>query len=396
MRKKFILLLLSGILTGAPLGAVDITDVSRAVWRSGQIRNGQFDEMRNDLFSRQKEKYNGLDLWLNTQKDNNVYALAVYLYNMYLLREIYGPSAEKTISLNALGALDAVSRLKTAFPFEQTEKLYRKHQAQIQAQLSFFFQVAYRAYPHDTAQEENWVALLSRAGVANPKRIKPFYTLPDNLRLQGEYVRADISFLIPALRSAQAESTHKVILFDKSQATLEDFDSMLARSGHTQTEHTYRWVKDECEYSSYVLGKHLLQAAQSAPEKWQKTRIYKMTARPPKGTFYLRPAQGERFTLAGGETASKWQYHTAVLLVLQTGEGRYVPLVLDNFLGEAEAPFTLAQWLAYFNGETQFEAVPFETNTEVEAAIQTPQEVINPARKIRVNGVVYQPAKIEQ
>ena len=395
MRKYGFLVLLLAF-TAANAGAVDIAALTRAVQNQGR-QNAQFEVMRDDLAQAQKEKYTAADLLFNTQKENNRTALAVYLYNMYVLQDAYGPHEESALSLNDLGALDAVCRLKTAFPYPDAEKLYRKNHAEIQGLIAGFFRRDARVYPQDTAQEERWITLLTRAFSPAAKRIKPFYTLPEILRLQGEAAQADVAFLTPALRAAQAQGEHLVILFEKTQASLEDLDSRLARGGgRTATQYTYRRVKDECEYSTYLLGKQLLQTAAHAPQKWGRTRLYKITARPDQTDFYLRPASGERFTLADGTAAAKWQYHTALLAVLNTQQGEFVPVVFDAFLGRAEQPLTLEKWLAHFDKGTQFEAVPFETDRQVDAAIRTPERILPDGKRIEVDRRIYSPAPIEE
>ena len=321
--------------------------------------------------------------------------LAAYLFNRYMVAAVHTDAGqEENLSLSYVGVLDPL--MKKSFPADKAHKIYLKNQERVQETLSLMFRLARRSYPRNTRQEVKWAEALQHAAQQTRSRSPIAYAMPDKLFVQGDYVWADISFLVPALRMATVESENKVVLFEKKQATLEDFDNRLVSGGRNKPDYTYRWVKDECEYSSYVLGKHLLQTAAGEPERWQKTRLYKMTARPPKEAYYLRPAQGERFLLPDGTQAAKWQYHTALLLVLHTQKGDYIPIVLDAFLGDTETPFTLAQWLDFFDKTTQFEVTAFEQNDKIDEALQLPKEISPDGQIIRVNGHDYKPAPIEE
>jgi len=378
MRKLFILLFT--LLLSAPLVAQNTDAIWRAVARA-QAQKATFADMRETLPP--------------TAKQDNISAYATYLHNMYIWHEIYENQDEKTLSLNYLGVAESIShrpdlRTKNALEF------YRKNQAKIQEQIAALFLTDRKNYPKNTAQEEKWITLL-QAQDFHSTRYKLLYTYPEVLFFPQKYAQADVSFLIPAIRTAGAMAVQKVILFERTQATLEDLDSRLASGGgRNKPEYTYRWVKDECEYSSYLLGAQLLQTAQNHPQQWNQTRVYKITARPAQGEFYLRPAQGERFTLADGTPAAKWQYHTAILVMLNTQQGEFIPIVLDNFLGSAQEPVALAQWVTFFDKTTQFEVVPFARNEKVEQAIQTPDEVTQNGQLVRVNKHTYKPAPIEE
>ena len=378
MRKTLILLFT--LLLSAPLVAQNTDDIWRAVARA-QTQKATFADMRPTLPP--------------DTKPNNVAAYATYLHNMYIWHEIYGNPDEKTLSLNYLGVAESIShwsdlRTKNALEF------YRKHQADIQTRIGALFLMEHKNYPKNTALEEKWITLLQGQDF-HSNRYKLLYTYPEVSLLPQTYAQADVAFLIPAIRTADTIAQQKVILFERTQATLESLDTRLASGGgRNKPEYTYRWVKDECEYSSYLLGVQLLQTAQNNPQKWNQTRVYKITARPAKNEFYLRPAQGERFTLSGGSPAAKWQYHTAILVVLNTQEGAFVPVVLDNFLGSAEDPIALAQWVSAFDKTTQFEVVPFARNEKVEEAIQTPDEIIPSGQLVRANKHTYKPAPIEE
>lgn len=378
MRKTCILLLT--LLLSSPLVAQNTDAIWRAVARA-QAQKATFADLRPTLPP--------------GTKPDNIAAYATYLHNMYIWHEIYGNTDEKTLSLNYLGVAESIShwpdlRTKNALKF------YRKNRADIQTRIGALFFVDRKNYPKNTALEEKWITLL-QAQDFHSNRYKLLYDYPEVSLFPQTYTQADIHFLIPAIRTADTLARHKVILFERTQATLEDLDSRLANGGgRNRPEYTYRWVKDECEYSSYLLGAQLLQTAQNHPQQWNQTRVYKITARPARNEFYLRPAQGERFTLANGTPAAKWQYHTAILMMLNTQKGAFIPVVLDNFLGSAEDPVALAQWVSAFDKTTQFEVVPFARNEKVEQAIQTPDEIIPSGQIVRVNNRDYKPAPIEE
>lgn len=377
--KKWIFLF--GILcaTAVLSGAQNLSEAVRAAAFPAVVQNSQFDKMKPSVLS-----------------EDEVSVLSAYLFNMYMVAE-HNTLVPEALSLNETGVLDPLMHLKKSFPAERAHKIYLKNQARVQEALSFMFRLAGRPYPNDAQAEEAWALALQQASAATRSRQRISYAMPEELHLQGEYDWADVSFLVPALRMAAVESENKAVLFEKTQATLEDLDTRLAAGGgRNKPNYTYRWVKDECEYSSYVLAEHLLQTAASEPEKWGKTRVYKITARPSKETFYLRPVQGERFVLADGTQAAKWQYHTAVLLVLHTQAGDYIPVVLDSFLGKTEEPFTLAQWSDFFDKTTRFEVVAFEKNKKIDEALKTPQSVNQDGKIIRINGRDYKPAPIEE
>ena len=378
MRKTFILFFT--LLLSAPLVAQNTDAIWRAVARA-QAQKATFADMRPTLPP--------------NVKPDNIAAYATYLHNMYIWHEIYGNQDEKTLSLNYLGVAESISHLPD-LRTKNALKFYRKHQAKIQEQIAALFLTDRKNYPKNTALEEKWITLL-QAQDFHSNRYKLLYDYPEVSLFPQTYAQADVSFLILAIRMADTLAGQKVILFERTQATLEDLDSRLASGGgRNKPEYTYRWVKDECEYSSYLVGVQLLQMAQSNPRQWEKTRVYKITARPAQGEFYLRPAQSERFTLTNGAPAAKWQYHTAILVMLNTQKGEIIPVVLDNFLGSAEKPVALAQWITSFDKTTQFEVVPFARNEKVEQAIQTPDEVTQNGQIVRVNNRDYKPAPIEE
>ena len=224
-------------------------------------------------------------------------------------------------------------------------------------------------------EHQAWTALLENQPPHNGQAVYTFsaqYLLQDPLPASLNELPSSLEMLfITLLAQAARQARQYVVIYNTP-------DLM------------YRWVKEECYYGSYLLGKLVNQSALDQTLPWN-TRLYLLTAYPKNGA-YLTPAQGERFELADGSVGLRWQYHTA-LLVIAPQENRYIPAVLDPFL-TGETPSTLRDFVAHFHPDTVFKAVPFRRNQTVEDALKIPQR--QEGKIIWVDNIAYQPAPVEK
>lgn len=329
------------------------------------------------------------NLWTNYTPSHER-ALAFYLFNMYVSARAYNTKSVSQVTLNFLGTLDAFSMLDDPFPLKESESFYRKHKTQIQTWLTDFFkQSNLGTYRPNEPLELSFVRALAKAPVY---RKKPGYVTGASNLLKGTISPADRSLLEEAWYQAKNNMVLKAVTFDTPVAMMDAYDTKLARPSGQQA-HFYRWVKDECNYSSYMTGQAITKAYTKNRKGWGGLRIYMLTAHPKSG-LYVKPAAGSRFVLANGKPALNWQYHTAILVIMNTAPHRYTPIVLDSFLG-GDTLLTLDQWLAKFSPNTVFYADPFFRDKTVEDAIQEPQTV-DTKDNIYIHGKRYAPAPVEK
>ncbi|MBQ8033166.1 MAG: hypothetical protein IJ266_04355, partial [Elusimicrobiaceae bacterium] len=251
------------------------------------------------------------DQWFSSKiKQQHQRALAVYLFNMYVVARNYSLHNLRTLDFNMLGVLDGFMRCHKPFDFKNASRFYGQNQQEVNALLRQFLQARSLPWPEPSNPEYvQWVQLLEsvpqRYGVAA-------YTWPQvNLWGVGALLGAQTkweNFLKQALQIGK----NQVVLYDEPAATLEDFDSPLVPK-QARRKRTYRWVADECNYMSYLVARQLTQAAQQRALGYA-IRIYTVTAYPAQGEF-LTPSTGDRFKLANGKNGLLWRYHTAVLVI---------------------------------------------------------------------------------
>ena len=322
-----------------------------------------------------------------SQQDQQLYAVAAYLFNMYINNRVYPPMT-KGFSLDYLGTLD---------PFFQLPKPQMASSAQALFMDDHNSSKIYQYLNEIMINEGFGARLFKPESILNDvKRLtdtyynkdgKPVYSKPVFPLPAFDITTQDLNQLLPAWQEARKEGQNKVIPYETKQINTSAIDSPHASHNLYDIVYTYRWVKDECEYSSYLGGKHLLRAVEQQPYYWENARIYKITARDKKGL--LRPASGEdRFRLANGQKSLAWEYHTAILVVLADKE-RYKYIVLDAFLGGVANPISLEKWANFFADTTYFEVFPFHTDTKVDNALRMPQAV--KGNIVLINGKEYKP-----
>ena len=321
-------------------------------------------------------------------RQKQIYAVAVYLYNMRRSLEVYQQKDCANLTLNFLGALDGFYRLNEFLPSDSGLAFYLAHQEEIQQQVQRFFQESHTSYTRNEKLEHSLMLLLNyiprhnnQLGYFNPKYNK----------IAGTLSSQDIARITPLWKAAKKEADKKVVLFEWKNVPMQAMDSPLLYA-NSYIQRVYRWVNEECNYSSYILGKTLATHITNHPDQWVHARIYLLTARPKEGK-YLLPAQGERFTLSNGKMADAWQYHTAVLLVFQSTSGTFVPVIMDSFLGR-EQYLTLQEWLDKFHAKTVFFVEPFQVKKEIEQNIIIPSKV--QGKNIFYQNHRYSPASIEK
>ena len=321
-------------------------------------------------------------------QQKQIYAVAVYLYNMRRSLEVYQQKTPADLTLNFLGALDGFFRFDTPFSFAKGISFYQKHQQEIQQQVQRFFQESHTPYVPNAKLDISLMQVLRSAPVFNKK---PGYYNPQYNKIMGTLSSQDEARITPLWQAAKREAAEKVVLFKQDTIPLQALDSPLLHSG-SYVQYTYRWAKDECNYSSYILGKTLATHIKNHPDQWTNARIYLLTARPKEGRTLL-PPKGGRFTLANGERALNWQYHTVILLIFQSAPGVFTPVIMDPFLG-GNRYLTLREWLDKFKAGTVFFAEPFQVKETLEKNVVIPSKV--QGRDIFYNSHRYSPAPIEK
>ena len=325
-------------------------------------------------------------LFSSAEETQETRALAIYLYNMFVSARTYG-NKPMAISLNYLGVLDGLALVQKPLHTQSARAFYAKHKKEIDTQMTYFLNKTHKNWTAPTSKEyEAWLTLLEKQPL---KRKQVVYTLPEHNLLQAQLPTDVETRFRVLLNQANAQADKQVIIYDVPDVRLEDLDSKFGNN-HSHRKRTYRWIKDECYYSSYLLGKQVNQAVIRQLLPWD-THVYLLTAYPKNGTFLL-PAQGNRFTLSTGKPSAHWQYHT-VLLAIVPHKGTFMPVVLDPFLG-GNTPLTWDDFLAKFHANTVFSAVPFRRNNAVEQAIKTPQK--RQGTTVWVDRNAYEPAPIEQ
>ena len=321
----------------------------------------------------------------SSPEEQHVRALAFYLVNMYASTRLY-QAQNPTLTLNYLGVLDGFERSYKPFDFSQAVRFYEHHQAQIDMLVKQYLQARHYPWPAPSAQEKtNWVALLQ---TQPRKHQQAVYTFAKPFLLNASVPPQAALRLTPLFEQAQVKARKHVIIYDEPDVRLEDLDSHIGNHPYRR-KRTYRWVNDECNYSSYFTAQALTRAITADRGAWGFSHVYMLTAYPQTGEF-LTPAQGTRFKLANGQDGLRWRYHTAVLVIVEENH-RYFPVVLDSFLGGAE-PVSWGQWLAHFSAQTEFRAVPFMPNETIQNALKIPQRQDGSA--VWVDGKKYLPAPV--
>lgn len=324
------------------------------------------------------------NIFSSNAEQNHQRALAIYLFNMYVSTQVYKQSPN-ILTLNYLGVLDGIVQGPDQFDTRHATEFYQKNQAQIDGLLKQFRQKAPRHWSEPTHKQIlAWLTLLEK----QPRKSgKPVYVFPTQNALMGSVTPTLNTRLETAANIAQKQAQKQVILYDVADVQLADYDSKIGNH-QVRRKRTYRWVKDECYYTAYIIGRQLIAQITKRHLPWD-TRLYTLTATAKKGEF-LNPAKGERFELANGQKGLHWRYHTALLAVVHQNNS-YVPIVLDPFLG-GTTPLPLGKWISYFRDNTVFSAVPFSRDSDIENAIKTPQKIEGKA--LWADGKRYEPASV--
>lgn len=342
--------------------------------------------VRRFMYMRYYRPSQQFDTQLSDSENGQVRALAFYLVNMYVSTHLYTTPSPSALTLDYVGVLDGFEQAGNGFDFSRAVSFYKKHREEVDKLVNRHLKDRNYPWGEPTAQERaGWVALLQSI----PMRQKhALFIFPLRTQLNRPLTPEGKQQLETVLKQTQPDLRKQVIVYDEPDLRLEDFDSHIGN--HTyRRKRTYRWVKDECYYTSYLIAKKLTQAIVNSPSAWEHTHLYILTAHPARGEF-LTPARGERFKLADGTYGLHWRYHTAVLVVFQHN-GSYFPVILDRFLAGGK-PFPLGDWLAHFSPQTQFHVKPFVRSKTVEDALKTPGRV--EGNTVWADGNKYIPAEV--
>ena len=325
-------------------------------------------------------------LFSSPTRQTHIRALAIYLYNMHIVTASLHQSPH-VLTLNHLGVLDGLVRGPEIFDTANAVEFYQDNKKEVDTQLTYFLKNSpFQTQKPTQGQVYIWLKMLSR----QPRHAKrPVYLFPTENLLQGTLTAWHKTQLQKLLKAGLSHAQKQVVTYDVADVQLEDLDSKIG-THQPRRKRTYRWASEECYYSTYLIARILVDYLLQHKTLWD-TRVYTLSAWPKTGAF-LTPAQGKRFTLANGKTGLHWRYHTA-LLVLVPQQGTYVPVVLDTFLG-GQNPLTLQEWLAHFERNTTFGAVPFMRDEKVDQSLKVPQR--QQGNKVWVDGAAYDPAPVEQ
>ena len=318
---------------------------------------------------------------ISTIANPRLYAIAAYLFNMYITHRVYLPA--DSLPLEYVGVLDPLYE-QTALTGKEIIQAYQKHSEEI---YQYFDQILHQngmdIFLIDPTRMKKDVHILVTAYRFPDKQ--PSYTkmaYKDNSLPLTEH---DRNLLLPVWQKAQAEGRTKAVLF--KVADLSALDNKYANNQYLQE--TYRWANEECEYASYLLGRQMTQAIAGNPELWKRTHIYKIKARDKESFYVLTKSGTDRFQLANGTLAPAWEYHTAILVALPEGNAGYKWIVLDSFLGGTENLLSLAQWQDKFADTTAFEVLPFTINADMDKCFKTVQQ--QRGNNVVIDGREYKP-----
>lgn len=370
-----------GVAVAAPLEQSAVERQIQTVRQQDQLAG-----VRRFMYMRYYQPSQRFDTQLSNSESGQIRAMAFYLVNMYVSAHLYATANPSALTLDYMGVLDGFEQVGNDFDFSRAVRFYKNHQEAVDNLVNRHLKERNYQWGEPTAQERaGWVALLQNIPVRQKHAL---FTFPVQTRLNRPLTSEGEKQLETVLEQTQPNLRKQVVVYDEPDLRLEDFDSHIGN--HTyRRKRTYRWVKDECYYSSYLLAKQLTQAIVTAPSTWEHTHLYILTANPARGEF-LTPAQGERFKLADGTYGLHWRYHTAVLVVFQQN-GAYYPVVLDRFLAGGK-PALLGDWLTHFSPQTQFQVKPFVRSKTVEDALKTPSRVEGNA--VWADGNKYVPANV--
>lgn len=305
---------------------------------------------------------------------SEVRAVAFYLYQMYVSQAAYGGAVPDKLNINYLGALDNFEMLNTPFDARSAAQIYKKHKKEVKTHLARFFSVhkKFPAYPAKSAQtdhqEQAFLHALEASADANG-RAGYFWASP---RWKNTLSAQDKKWLSQILHTGKAEASRNIVLYKTPKADLSALDKTSGRYSGGGMEYLYRPADQECDACSYVVGRALREQMRKQKNvNWGHLRLYRLTARPIKGSF-LQPARGNRFSRPEGGFYPAWHYHAAILVIMNR-DGRYTPAVLDTFL--SAEPMAFSAWLARFKAaDTRLTATPFKRLEEVEDSITRPDK----------------------
>ncbi len=319
---------------------------------------------------------------------NKQRTVAFYLYQMYISSAAYGGEIPSRLTVNYLGALDALERLDERFDLRGVETFYQHNKPEIKTWLKRFFEQAHLlSYevkdPRNDAVELRFLRALVNSA-ESPERAG--YAL-EPARWKSAVTKQDLAWLGQVQRQTTQESRQKVLLYEVDGIDLAIMHQASAYALQRGTQYLYRPAAKECAACSYLSCARICrQLGTVAPVGRRHVRLYQLQVHPRYGEF-LQPAQAAAFHAPDGTEYPAWYYHEAVLVVIGRN-GQYTPVVLDPFLSAEPVP--LEKWLSWFRmDDTLLYAYPFRRWNETE------ERLVRPARRegkrIFQNGRAYDP-----
>ena len=298
-------------------------------------------------------------------------AVAFYLYQMYISAAAYGTVPHGYLTVNHLGVLDGLERLKNRFDVRGAVEFYDENKAEIKKNLKQFFDNTHLASyrpddPRNDAAERNFLRVLANSADSSG-RARYRLTAP---RWKSSLLPQDMAWLSQALQRVERDIGKKVVLYQTAKGDFSLLDKRVGNSARGNLAYLYRPAGQECAARAYLTGSGVCQQlAVQAPAERKISRIYRLHIKPLEGAF-LRAAHGGHFYSPAGGTYPDWYYHEAILIILKHGE-QYTPVVLDKFL--FAKPVSLEQWMKSFNiYTTVLYATPFQRRDDTEERLVQP------------------------
>ncbi|MCQ2409969.1 MAG: hypothetical protein MJ053_00010 [Elusimicrobiaceae bacterium] len=182
-----------------------------------------------------------------------VEAVAVFLFNMYISAAAYREDMPAQLTLDYVGALDGFFKCEEMIPVDKVQDFYTRHREEIQTRLTELFAqegiVEYQVSPlMNEMRERRFLQVLASA----PTHEKwPGYVWTGTTRLTAFAYREDTRQLRSLVHRSLAESSRKVIVFEVPHMEFEDLDNPLALP-RNKAERLYRCVNDECAYCTVI------------------------------------------------------------------------------------------------------------------------------------------------
>ena len=326
--------------------------------------------------------------WISgSQKEQEVQALAGYLFNMYIFSAAQGRLPQQ-LDLSFTGVLDPLENIAGGYQAQEIKSLYADEKEDVKKHLSRLFKnklgISYNQQDkQNDAREEKFLQILQNSSRAGKRA---FY-VANKAMLPTQQASQEVK---QALQKKLAGCIDGSAICTYEQ--IDMFDMMDRKSGAARRDYFYRPASQECDACAYSYCKRACLNPQQNYAGWTVDGLYRLHARPQQNKF-LMPAQGKAFLSVDGKKYAPWHYHAAALFRLKK-DGQYTLLVQDPFLFEEPVP--LAVWAESFLAEdVLFYAYPFQRQEKIESQfVQIPAdqlEALKQGNPVKVGGIKYEP-----